>query len=810
MEIIAHLKMEQGRIVNQSLKEHLLNVGAIMSKAAIPYGLGNTAKLIGVLHDVGKAGTDFQQYIRHSFNNPCDKSQKGKIVHSTAGAKVLHELIHKEFELSDITELMFEMVAMAIFSHHSGLMNFLSERGENDFAKRLTKPEKKDNSIEDFLTKKNYFFQNVLSYKELLLLIKAAMKEIRPLYDCYCGDEYDEQSFFQLGMVEKYLFSLLIDADRLDTANFMSGLGLEQIHYEPPKWQAFIDRLETHLESFEYPKNPNAERIFISRQEISTACRAFAVQKPGIYQLTVPTGSGKTLASLRFALHHAKKYNKKRIFYVIPYTSIIDQNAQVIKKIIADDSAVLEFHSGILEENKDDDQLIKLISERWDVPIILTTQVQLLNTLFSASNTAMRRLQALADSVIIFDEIQTLPLKCTYLFNGAINFLAQNLGTTAIMCTATQPHLGKDNLAVPLMLENPAEMVDNSAMQSAFNRVVFSKVNNEGGMFARDIACHILADALNESSVLCIVNTTKSAFDIYSELKKILAESDESIELIHLSTKLCPDHRKKLLSTINERLQTIKSGANTKIIVISTQLIEAGVDVSFRVVYRALAGLSSIAQAAGRCNRHGETDLGKVKLFELAGENLSRLPDIKAGAKFAKDVLAKVKINDVLVPQSLDMYFDKFYSEGKSEDKLAYKLSSGDTLLNILSYNEQAYEHACTRKEDIPIMTQGFSDAGRRFCVIDSLTTGVIVSYGEGINIIAELGHDFIAPPRLKKLLKQAQQYMVNLFDYELQKLTKFGAIQENEQGILILKENYYSNETGVLFTEQNNDFCMI
>lgn len=812
MEIIAHLKMEQGRIVNQSLKAHLLNVGAIMSKTAIPYGLGNTAKLIGVLHDAGKAGSDFQQYIRHSFNNPRNKSQRGKIIHSTAGAKILYELIHKEFKLSDVAELTFEIAAMAIFSHHSGLMNFLNERGENDFAKRLAKPEKKDNSTEDFIIKKNYFFQNVLNYQELLLLTKAAIQEILHLDNFINNNEYlsDEQNFFHIGMIEKYLFSLLVDADRLDTASFMSKLDLEQKNCEISKWQMFIDRLEKHLDSFECPQNTNAKRIFASRQKISTACRAFAQQKPGIYQLTVPTGSGKTLASLRFALHHAKKYNKKRIFYIIPYTSIIDQNAQVIKKIIADDSAVLEFHSGILEENKDDDQLAKLISERWDVPIILTTQVQLLNTLFSASNTAMRRLQSLADSIIIFDEIQTLPLKCTYLFNGAINFLVQNLGTTAIMCTATQPHLGRNNLDVPLMLKNPAEMVDSLAMQSDFNRVAFSKVDNEGGMFADDIARYILADTLNESSVLCIVNTTKSALNIYLELRKILAESDENIELIHLSTKLCPVHRKKLLSSINERLQAIKSGVNTKIIVISTQLIEAGVDVSFSVVYRALAGLSSIAQAAGRCNRNGETKLGKVKLFELAGENLDRLPDIKTGAKLTKDILARIEIDDILAPQTLDMYFNKFYTEGESDGRLEYKTESS-TLFNILSYNDYACRNAEERGETVTtILTQGFGNAGRRFCVIDSYTTAVIVPYGEGINIIAELGCDFIAPSQLKKILRQAQQYMVNLFDYELQKLAKLGAIQENKQGILVLKENYYSDETGVLFTEQNNDFCMI
>lgn len=819
MEIIAHIRDENGVTVTQSLATHLRNVADLMARAAEPYGLSAAARVIGLLHDVGKASAEFQRYIRHSYSHPEDRSLRGSVVHSTTGAQMLWQIWDEERWYEEPQHCFdgdpqhtFEFMEMAIFSHHSGLMNFLRADGNYDFLDRLAKEES------DYVAKTEYFYRDVMPRAELIELCQQANSELENVLDITMDISPANNFVFYEGMLEKYLLSLLVDADRLDTAEFMSGQSLAADTNAQALWPVFAGRLEERLASFPRPENVGAARIYDSRQKISDACREFAAQPPGVYQLTVPTGSGKTLASLRFALHHAQKYQKNRIIYVIPYTSIIDQNAQVIRDIVGD-SAVLEFHSGVMEAEEGpgretDMPLARVVSERWDVPIVLTTQVQLLNTLFSGSNTALRRMQALADSIIIFDEIQTLPLKCTYLFNGALNSLTRILGTTAVLCTATQPQLGESLLEEPIILGRPADMVDATGLQDAFSRVEFSMVAStvHDGLAtdcitARDIAAQMLADVHAARSVLGIVNTTGEARAIYEQLKDLAATALDDVRLIHLSTKLCPVHRKALLRDINATLAAIKAGASQRLIVISTQLIEAGVDVSFSVVYRALAGLASIAQAAGRCNRHGEQARGAVKLFELAEENLKRLPDIARGKRLTKDILARTAVADILAPATLDEFFRRYYSEAKEE--LPYRTKNRkDTLFNILSNNEVAQDNAI---DPYAVMCkQGFADAAREFCVIDSKTTGVVVPYGEGSTIIDELGRDFIAPPELKRLLKRAQQYTVNIFDYEVQRLKDLGGIWATEQGIVALSPTYYSEELGVLSTVQISDFCLI
>lgn len=454
MTIIAHFRRDKdGKVVVQALRNHLVNVAEKMEVAATPWGLGALAKLTGLLHDFSKSRSQwiegqkpFQVYIRDIIADAeTAVRDRGKIDHSTGGAKFLwkrYGSLNEEMKRKTIN-----LIDLSVMSHHGGLANFLSERGESDYVRRLQKEGVATKEEED------YFFESVLSSTELDDLFHKAVAEVEEFQDrinkcCPSKNRENRQKYwFYWGMVERLLFSWLVDADRLDSAEFEGNSSLTQNWDYDKLWNLFSGKLEDKLHSFVLPVDGKARAIALERQKISDACQHFGTEKPGIYTLSVPTGSGKNFASMRFALAQAQKYHKKRIIVVIPYTSIIDQNAKEIRDVFQLDAAVLEHHSNVLpKEDMSDEERDwrKLLTERWDTPVIFTTQVHFLETLFEGSCQSTRRLQALTDSIIIFDEIQTLPVKCTYMFNLAMNFLKHFAGVTAVLCTATQPRL--DNM----------------------------------------------------------------------------------------------------------------------------------------------------------------------------------------------------------------------------------------------------------------------------------------------------------------------------------------------------------------------------
>ncbi|WP_296826702.1 CRISPR-associated helicase Cas3' [uncultured Megasphaera sp.] len=821
MEIIAHFrKDENGRIVVQPLRNHLVNVAEKMEAAATPWGLGALAKLTGLLHDFSKSQSTssgecmpFQKYIRLALEDPKKAAHyRGKIDHSTGGAQFLgNRYRHREGYFVGKT---INLAGLSVMSHHGGLANFLSERGESDYVRRIQK-EGVETAEEEA-----YFFESVLSPAELDDLFNKALDEVEKL-DGFINkaskaggkdqNSEDRIYWFYWGMVERLLFSWLVDADRLDTAEFMGGSSLTQDWDYDELWNLFSGKLEDRLHSFALPAEGKARAIALERQKISDACQHFGTEKPGIYSLSVPTGSGKTLASMRFALAQAKKYHKKRIIVVIPYTSIIDQNAKEIRDVFQFDEAVLEHHSNVLPKedmSEEERDWRKLLTERWDTPVIFTTQVQFLNTLFDSSCQSARRLQALADSIIIFDEIQTLPVKCTYIFNLAMNFLKDFAGVTAVLCTATQPQL--DRMDVPIHVDS--EMIDNlNDTFEAFQRVRFEYLKDEL-YTAETLAPRLLHDARERGSVLCIVNLTRQARTIYQALQNLVKESQDDVDIIHLSTKMCPAHRKNEIDRMREALAALHGGTSKRrLICISTQLIEAGVDVSFTTVYRAMAGFASIAQAAGRCNRHGEMEYGVVKVFHLEGEKLDKLPDIQTGVKVAADLLHTMEIQDILQPTNMARYFEAYYA-AQGERNKSYELPSRNTLLDLLSLNEAGWQ-ACKELgngADLALLrdTQAFGDAGRAFYVIDSATSGIVVPYGDGAGLITALNGEVEDPKKLLALLKTAQQYTVNAFSYEVEQLQRMGAIFQTLQGPLALNASNYDPAIGLKLEEQANPLC--
>jgi CRISPR-associated endonuclease/helicase Cas3 len=628
-----------------------------------------------------------------------------------------------------------------------------------------------------------------------LLLSGAKDDQLRRLVASIHEFSSDPMRSFSKGLLVRFLFSSLVDADRLNTADFENPQNAELRYLgDYPDWQDLIDCFEQA--SFEI-KN----EIDQKRHEISLSCRQRASDKQGLYYLTVPTGGGKTFSSLRFALHHAKRHKLDRIIYVIPYTSIIDQNASRVSELFSAISKeiVLEHHSNLAPEK--DTWRNRLLSENWDAPIVFTTSVQLLEALFGSGTRSVRRMHQLAKSVIIFDEIQTLPIKTVHLFNNAINFLTHLCSSTVVFCTATQPLLHRvepSKGAVPYA--DAMEIVDYPPLFDALKRVVVQDCLKRGGWSEDELAerARILLD--DKGSVLLVTNTKSNAKCLYESCKGVTEN------VFHLSTNMCPKHRKVVLKQVTDCLDPL----NPKpVICISTQLIEAGVDIDFGAVVRCLAGLDSIAQSAGRCNRNGRR-VGLVQIVNLKNENLDRLPEIRTAQDVTLRILDEYKNNpadfdgDLIGHRAIKRFYEYYFFRRAHE--MSYpvprkELGRDDDLLSLLSENRQSVD-AHKRNHGSPslYLRQSFKTAGKHFRVIDAPTEAIIVPYDqEAKSIIANLSMELPLAEELR-LLKAAQQYSVNLFRHEIEILHKEKAVFQTykESGIWYLDARYYSKDFGV------------
>lgn len=782
----------------QPLVEHLEACSILAKSFAEKVGVPSLGELGGLLHDLGKYSDEFQAYLKSSAGklDPDDDAyvdasgKRGKIDHSSAGAQYLWNTLKQK---EPLLQLAGQILALCIASHHSGLIDCLAPDGIDNFNKRMRKPTEQSH-LDEVLRKIN---ASVWDRVSALLDSTRLKDELLNCCKALRGDKPSNQiGEFKLGLLVRFLFSALIDADRLDSA----GRDL----YGKAEWGVLIDKFEDHLKGF------NARnRVDEVRAEISSSCLRFAGREKGLFLLTVPTGGGKTLASLRFALHHAQGHQMDRIIYVVPYTSIIDQNAGEVRKIfepaqtgpILGRQIVLEHHSNLTPEN--DTWQTKILAENWDAPIVYTTAVQLLETLFASGTRGARRMHQLANAVIVFDEIQTLPIKAVHLFNNAINFLVSNCGSTVVFCTATQPLLervdvtkGAANLSAnPDMMPNVADLFKN------LRRVKVADERKPGGWAHEEIADLVRRELVLSGSVLVVVNTKLQAKAIY-KLCKGLAE-----DVFHLSTSMCPAHRLETLDKVRECLDPENP---IPVVCVSTQLIEAGVDVDFGSVVRSLAGLDSIAQAAGRCNRNGRRDSGRVSVINIATENLDKLPEIRIAQQVAERVLDEFKKDpttyedDRLHPALMERFYEYYFFRRAHE--MAYPLSAKkvgvDTdILSLLSTNPLAVEAYKGNNKAAPplVLRQSFKTAAEAFRVIDAPTEGVIVPYGnEGKRIIAELA---AASPFEDKrnLLKQAQRYSVNMFSHEIIRLQGKRGLYPAWDGsdVLCLDSRHYSKDFG-------------
>ena len=816
-ETIAHRRAADG--VDQSVLSHLIEVGDLAEKFAAKANLSEQGKVLGLLHDFGKYSEVFQNYIKSGVGDydvdDSDwvdaKSLKGKVDHSTAGAQYIWKWCKKRSQKTGHGELAGQILAICIASHHSGLINCISAEGEQTFQQRMEKPDDKSHLEESKTLADRALIESVDQ-----LLNTGFLKDFFSVIKLDPTNWTMTESF-RLGMLTRFLFSCLIDADRLNSAEFETPerkitRHSRETYYD---WNIPIDRLEAKLETFKLANGAKPNKINTIRADIAEDCLTKSDAPQGIYTLSVPTGGGKTLASLRYALHHARKHKLDRIIYIIPYTSIIEQNAAAIRDIVEEASDpfdwVLEHHSNL--EPKDAWRS-KLVAENWDAPIVFTTMVQFLEVLFSGGTRSVRRLHQLANAVVIFDEIQTLPINCTHLFCNAINFLSQQARTTTVLCTATQPLL--DQLNVPekgqLLLAQDHEIVrDKEQLFSDLSRVTINNRCKQPGWSSNEITELAIENYQRYGSCLIIVNTKVWAKTLYQHCSETL---DEKV-VFHLSTNQCAAHRQEMLKAIRERLDN-----KQPVLCISTQLIEAGVDVDFAYVIRFVAGLDSIAQAAGRCNRNGKlTDQngksikGQVDVVNPDKETIQSLVEIKEGQVITFRLFDdSSKEEDLLAPELMKRYFELYFFSRKEDmtyPTVTRKNHAGN-LLNWLSDNKENTGRQNMRNDGIgrqqqgkvPLLEQSFKDANDAFKAIDSQAKPVIVPYEEGAELITQLcglAKDFQAK-EYYEALKSAQKYTVNVFPNVWQKLESAGALHETKlgEGIYFLDEQNYSKDYGI------------
>ena len=824
---IAHVRKSDGQ--PQSLQTHLIETAEIAKLLAAKLDLDQAGELLGLMHDFGKYSRKFQKYIHDEtglFNPDLDDEEStpngSKVDHSTAGAQWVYRELRKFGAAQGIGELFGQMLGLCIASHHGeGLIDCLDGEGNPKWIERFNKTDElthlaecEQNADEDVLQKaKELASEN---------LIHSLLKAVKPILSDPARNNKIKE--FYLGCMTRFLFSCLIDADRINSSDFEREAQKEVRRLtKKPDWQSAIDKLEGKLAGFE-----NRYPIDEIRRRISDDCLKKASDSQSIYTLTVPTGGGKTLASLRYALHHAQKHNLDRIIYIIPYTSIIDQNAQVVREILGEDW-VLEHHSNLEPEKQSWQD--KLLCENWDKPIVFTTMVQFLDAWFGGGTRGARHIHPMTNSVLIFDEIQTLPVKCVHLFCNVLNWLTKFGKSTAVLCTATQPLLGelglqnfpedkrgaitaRGLLRLPENAEIMGKYQDLDKLFADLSRVEIRFNEKSGGWNVEEAGTFLLEQFQTTPSCLFIVNTKKWAQELYQYCQK---QNVPPEALFHLSTHQCAAHRKAIFDTIKARLEN-----KEPVICISTKLIEAGVDISMACVIRALGGLDSIAQAAGRCNRHKEVDKGLVYVLNLQETDFSQiLPDIAVGKEKAATIFREFEEKDILQPKAMSRYFELyFYNRSDEMVYLINEKDKNDGLLHWLSDNcfnagakfKGYFKNDILRKRDLyPLLMQSFKSAGRIFQVIDAPTRSVIVPYGKGKEYITTLCGAWDVK-EMSEAKKKAQSYSVNVFPKVWNKLQEKKALHETIKGsgIYYLDECHYNNEFGLSLDKISEMTCYI
>ena len=693
----------------QLLEEHLSNVGEMACEFARHFGGEDWGYLQGRYHDIGKATLAWQAYLRHAnkVKDEFARHYQGRVEHAAQGAQRLYEHSKEAGKL----------LAYCIAGHHGGLPNW-----HCSFEAALkTRLEKR--------------------YEQVAIPLKTpTLPKQLPF------ERPSKQLFgFQLQLFLRMLFSCLVDADFLDTERALDkskaawrSRYLELAELRPTFWKNYNALRNSAKES----------PVKTQREAVLSDCLKAAKKPQGFFSLTVPTGGGKTLASMAFALEHAKKHNKRRIIYVIPFTSIIEQNAKVFRKMFGDD-AVLEHHCNFIPD--DTDWRTRLASENWDAPIVVTTNVQFFNSFYARKSSKCRKLHNVVNSVVVFDEVQAIPVEKLMPCLEVIKELALNYKVTTVLCTATQPAIHYSE-AFQAGLQNVREIVGDVPG-------LFSEMKRTTERYIGTLSESQLAEQLmHEKQVLCIVNTRQQALDVFNALP-------DSEEKIHLSALMHPEHRSRKLEVIRHRL-----GKDLPCRVVSTQLIEAGVDVDFKSVYRAVCGIDSIAQAAGRCNRNGHSKKPlPVRVFKF--------PEASGHAYFRKAAQSAKKLfkqydEDLTSPDCVRHYFQDYFWKNQ------HQMDEDETLKKCCAAQEGHIQ---------------FKDIAA-FKMIETATIPVVIAVEDkAANLVNKLEFSNKSGAILRKL----QQYCVQIYPYQQGEIRSW--LENPYPGVWVLRSSdLYSEKTGL------------
>lgn len=786
MEYPAHIRKVDDKKYVQTVEEHCRGVSEIAAELLSDIGLEKTAYLAGMVHDLGKFSENFKNYIEKAADG--EKVQRGSVNHTFAGVRFLLEK-HSDEQLSGFSDIVLEILAYVVGAHH-GLFDCVDDNNNNGFTKRIQK-----DGI-DYFNAAQEFLKICCSKQDIEDLLKQSEKEFLPVFNEIekLADNVDAkiqntQITFYIGFLARLILSAIIEADRSDTSQFMNGYSEKTVKNISEIWINCIKNVEQKLSTMPLDKPINK-----TRAQISALCAEAGNLESGIYRLNLPTGAGKTLTSLRYALHHALAHNKKRIIFTMPLLSIIEQNAGIIHDYIGNEELILEHHSNIVETDENDElDKRELLVESWDVPIIITTMVQMLNTLFAGKTANIRRMQALCNSIIVIDEVQTVPDKMLSLFNLALNFLAKICNATIILCSATQPCFEKTMYPLDKSVKDLITLT--KEQETVFKRV---RLEYKGEMDYEELA-DFAAGILEENNSLLLVCNTKNEAAVMFNL---LCSKIKYVKAFHISAGMCTAHRKETIKEMQEALENKQQN----ILCVSTQVIEAGVDVSFARVIRLLAGMDNIVQATGRENRNREFDgLAPGYIVRLKGEVLKGLSEIEAAKNAAANLLVKYKNspkiydNDLMSEKAINEYYECLYGNVNDGYHDFYIESVRDSILNLMSCNGNV------DSEKIPeynkyFMHQALKTAGGLFTVFDESSIDIIVPYDRGTEIIQEVfavgDKDY---EKLKSILKEAKLYTVSLFKYQKIKLEEQGAlIFVPSAGVYILQDGYYDELTGL------------
>jgi CRISPR-associated endonuclease/helicase Cas3 len=700
----------------QSLDRHLAEVARRSGEFAARFGAEEWGRACGLFHDLGKFSREFQARLEGGR----------RVDHATAGARQVYDRYGPAHGM---------LLAYAVAGHHSGLADGGVEGGTrtDTLRGRLDPAKVAVPAIRDF---------------EPVLATTRTRLPPPPT----------GRSGFSVAFFVRMLYSCLVDADFLDTE---SWLAKERtcLRGGCPTIAGLREPLDRYLEALSRRDTPVNQR----RAEILASCRGAATLPQGIFSLTVPTGGGKTLSSLAFALRHASIHGLERVVYAIPYTSIIEQNAAVFRSFLGEDT-VLEHHSNFEPQREDEEDetspalRMRLTAENWDAPVVVTTNVQLFGSLFAARSSRCRKLHNLARSVIILDEAQMLPTRLLQPCLAALRELAAHYGASVVLCTATQPALQEAPYLPSGFAEGEVRQIipDHAALYEVFRRV---DVRYAGALSDADVTARVLA----RPQVLCVVNTRAHA-------RKLFERMGPGDGHLHLSALLCPAHRAEKLIEIRKRL---KAGEPCR--VISTQLVEAGVDVDFPAVVRAATGIDSIAQAAGRCNREGKLPgRGDVTVFDpecgLPPGHFRRTADVGA-------LTARAFSEDLLSPEAVRHYFTQLYS---------FEGADGLDAKAILRRIEV----------DAKNLSFPFREVSEDFRLIENEMESLIIPYNEQArNLIRELRHTDFPAAAARKL----QRYTVQVYRSTLAGLCAAGVVEIIEDRFQVLmNESLYRDDLGL------------